>query len=249
MSGTGGLPPIPLYEQYSANESKYVQADVKSNPTLQQTIAYFKKEAPKITSPEALLKNYRVLQVVLGAFNMSNLINEQGILKKLLTQNPNAQNSLVRQLANVTYLNFAKVMSNWNPPPFSNPQTIDTIVQNYQTNQFESNADQQSPGLQAALYFTRTIGSITTIPELMADPTLMSVVQTALGLPQEFGLLSYNQQVSILTKQVDLKKFQNPSYVKQFVERALILNQESGGADLSSQNSSATANPTLSLFA
>lgn len=241
MSGISGLPIIPMYETYSKNETKYADAAAKTNPATQTAVSYFEQNAASITTPAALLKNYRVLQVVLGAFGMSGMINEQGILKQLLTQNPTAKNSLVQQMANPAYLQFAEVMANWNPPALSNPKTVASIVQNYATNQFEVGANQQMPGMQAALYFNRNIGSVTTIPELMSDSTLLGVVQTALGLPMQFGLLSYSQQVSILTQQVDLTKFQSPSYVNQFVQKFLVMNQESGG-------SSATTNPLVNLI-
>ena len=226
MSGISGLPPIPMYELYSKNETQYADAAAKSNPSTALAVQYLRSQAPNLTTPTALLQNYRALQVVLGAFNMSGMINEQGLLKQLMTQNPAAPNSLVQQLANPTYLNFAKVMANWNPPPLSNPQTLASITQQYETNQFEASAGQQSPGMQAALYFTRTIGAVTTIPEILADPTLLNVAETALGLPVQFGLLNYNQQVNILSTSLDLTKFQNPSYVNQFVQKFLVLNQE-----------------------
>jgi hypothetical protein len=241
MSGISGLPIIPMYETYIKNETKYADAAAKANPATQSAVSYFQSVASTLTTPQALLKNYRALQVVLGAFGMSGLINEQGILKQLLTQNPTAKNSLVQQMANPAYLQFANVMANWNPPPLSNAKTVASIVQNYVTNQFEVGANQQMPGMQAALYFTRNIGSVTTIPELMSDNTLLGVVQTALGLPMQFGLLNYNQQVSILSQQVDLKKFQNPSYVNQFVQKYLVLNQENSA-------SSGTANPLVNLI-
>lgn len=226
MSGIAGLPPIPMYETYVKNETNYANAAAKSNPGTQMAVQYLQQHASSLTTPTALLHNYRALQVVLGAFNMSGMINEQGLLKQLMTQNPTASNSLVRQLGNPTYLNFAQVMSNWNPPPLSNPQTLANIVQQYKTNQFEASANQQNPGMQAALYFTRTIGSVTTIPEILADSTLLNVAETALGLPVQFGLLNYNQQVSTLSKSLDLTKFQNPSYTHQFVQKFLVLNQE-----------------------
>ncbi len=241
MSGISGLAPIPMYEMYIKNETHYANAAAKADPSTQTALAYFQKNAASITTPAALLKNYRVLQVVLGAFGMSGMINEQGILKQLLTQNPTAKNSLAQQMANPTYLNFAQVMANWTPPPLSNPKTVGRIVQQYVTNQFEVGTNQQMPGMQAALYFTRNIGAVTTIPELMSDNTLLGVAQTALGLPMQFGLLNYAQQVSILSQGLDLKKFQSPSYVNQFVQKYLVLNQENGG-------SGATANPLVNLI-
>ena len=261
MSGISGLSPIPMYETYVKNEASYAQKAAKADPATQTALNYFEKTAPTLTTPQALLKNYRVLQVVLDAFGMSSMINEQGMLKQMMTQNPTAKNSLVQQIANPAYLQFAQVMANWNPPPFSSAKTMASIMQNYMTNQFEVGANQQNPGMQAALYFTRNIGAVTTIPELMSDNTLLNVVQTNLGLPMQFGLLNYSQQLNILSNGVDLKKFQNPSYVNTYVQKFLVLNQESSGSGgaanplvnliggAASGFSSSTTNPLVNLIA
>ncbi len=245
MSGISGLSPIPMYETYIKNEASYAQKAAKADPATQTALTYFEKTAPTLTTPQALLKNYRVLQVVLDAFGMGGMINEQGILKQLMTQNPASPQSLVQRMSNPTYLNFAKVMANWNPPPFSNAQTMASMMQNYMTNQFEVSANQQNPGMQAALYFTRNIGAVTSIPELMSDNTLLNVVETNLGLPMQFGLLNYSQQVSILSKGVDLKNFQSPSYVNTYVQKFLALTQENGGG---SGSGSATSSPLVNLI-
>jgi hypothetical protein len=95
--------------------------------------------------------------------------------------------------------------------------------------------------MQEALYFRRMIGSVTSVNQLMADATLTKVAVGGAGLPQQFGLLDYSQQVPILTKAIDLTKFKSPAYVDQFVEQYLIQNQ-------ASQSGSASATGILSLF-
>lgn len=255
MSGISGLAPVPLYNSIAQNEQKYVQASLKSDPAAETAVSAFEKVAPSLTSAKALLGNYSALQFVLNAFSMGSMIGETGILKDLLTQNPNSSTSLAQQLANPTYLKFAQFFSNWNPPPLSNPANVKAVVNQYNTNQFEQAQGAQTPGMQQALYFTRTIGSATSIQQIMADPTLLGVVTTALGQPPEFGLLNYNQQVAILTKGLTLSKFQSPSYVQSFVQKFLVLNQENppappgptGTLALFSNGSSQTGS-ILSLF-
>ena len=226
MSGIGGLPPIPVYLAIEKNEQQYAARVEKTDAPTQSNIAYFQSVAPKLTSPQALLGNYRALEVVLGAFGLGSAINETGILKDLMTQNPADPTSLAQQSANPLYLRFAQFLSRWNPPPFSDPKTIQTIISQYQLNQFEQNEGNQIPGMQQALYFTRTIGTITSIDQLMADPTLLNVVETVTNQPQQFGLLDFNQQVAILSKAVDLSKFKNPAYIQKYVEQYLALIQE-----------------------
>jgi hypothetical protein len=228
MSGTTGLPPIPLYLSYSNNEASYAANALKSDPTDSALVSYFQSAAPKITTPDGLLGDYKSLQVVLGAFGLGGAIGNTALLRQLLTQDPTQSSSLAQRLGNQKYLAFARALSTWTPPPFSTPAKIASIVSSYQTNTFERQADAQSPGLQNALYFTRTIGSAKTLTQIQADPQLLDVVVTGLGLPpDDFDALDFTQQTAILKSKVDLTQFQNPASVKRFAEQYLIAQQSS----------------------
>lgn len=222
MSGSVGLPAIPSYVTITKNETQYATKFAKTDPQTAAALAYFQKTASALTTPDALLKNYRALQVVLGAFNMSDQIGNTAILKKLMTQDPTSSSSLAQQMANPDYLRFAKAMSTWNPPPFSDASNVSAVVSGYTNTQYEQSEGNQIPGMQQALYFTRMIGSVKTVPQLMSDSNLLNVVLNGLNLPQQFGLLDYDQQVQILTKAVDFSKFSDPKFVSGYAEKYLI---------------------------
>ena len=257
MSGSlSGLSAGTLYAMYSKNEQSYVTKFEGYDPATKSAIAYFNAQAPKLTSAEALLKDYKSLQVVLGAFGMSSMIGDTAMLRDLMTQNPNSSSSLAQQLANPSYQRFAKYMSQWTPPPLSSSSTVNVIINQYATNSFEASQDAQAPGIQAALYFKRTVSSVTSLAQLMGDATLTNVARVVSGLPESFGALDYDQQVRILSKTVDVSKFKQPGYVDQYVQQFMALNQENppttqapatllsllGGSD------SSGADPILSLF-
>ncbi len=226
MSGATGIAPITLYLSYSANESSYSANAIKANPQQGLLLNYFQKVAPSLTTPAALLGNFKALTVVLTAFGLQGAIANTALLKKLLTQDPTAKTSLAQQLGNQKYLLLATALSKWTPPPFSTPANVNSIVSAYKTNTFEAGAETQAPGLQAALYFTRSIGSITKLTQLQSDPSLLAVVVTGVGLPiDNFNALDFSQQTAILKSKVDLTKFQNPAYVKRFAEQYLLSKQ------------------------
>lgn len=240
MSGSvSGVSAGTMYALYSKNEQSYVTKFKSYDPATKAAIAYFQKQAPTITSAAGLLKDYKSLQVVLGAFGMSSSIQSTALLKQLMTQDPTSSSSLAQRMGNPAYLRFAKFMSQWNPPALSDKATVNVIVNGYATNSFETNQDSQNPGLQAALYFKRTASSVTSIAGIMSDPTLTTVVRVAAGLPTQFGMLDYTQQVPILSKAVDVKRLQDPKYVDQVVQRYLALNQP---------NTSASTTGVLGLF-
>lgn len=226
MSGSSGLPPLQSYLTYAADEAKYANTAAAANGQESRLITYFQKNAGSINSPSALLGNYKALTVVLGAFGLSSSINDTALLQKLLTQDPNSKTSLAQRLGNAKYLSFATALSNWNPPPFATASGINSVVTAYKTNQFEASAGQQTPGLQNALYFKRTAGSITTLTQLQSDANLLAVAVTGIGLPlTDFEELSFTQQTALLKTKLNIADLQKPSYVQHLSELYLVQQQ------------------------
>ena len=151
---------------------------------------------------------------------------------------------------------------------------VSSIVSGYETNAYETKMGQQYPGMDNALYYARTMGGITSIPQLMSNAKLLSVVTTSLGMSSYFGALDYDQQVSILTAKVDLKTMTSPAGIQRTNEQylineaaahppqqtglvALLAGQSTSDTDLLSMISGATtpdsttasSDPILSLFA
>ena len=159
-------------------------------------------------------------------------------------------------------------------PALDDAANVGSIVSNYETNAYEASEGAQDPGLDDALYYTRTIGSVTTIDQLLSNARLLSVVTTSLGLQGYFGSLGFDQQVSLLTSKVNLKTLTSPAGIKQTAEKYLIAKTPSAnaaptgivalftgtppsGGDLfdliagvsSTSAPSTTTDPVLSLFA
>lgn len=226
MSGSTGLSPIQSYLTYSTNEAKYANANAAGNAQATGLIDYFQKNASSITSPSALLGNYKALSVVLGAFGLSSSINDTALLKQLLTQDPTSKTSLAQTLGSAKYLSFATALSNWKPPPFATASGVNSVITAYKTNLFESNTGTQTPGLQNALYFTRLAGSIKTISQLQSDANLLAVAVTGLGLPlTAYDNLTFTQQTTLLTDKLKIADLQKPSYVTHLAELYLVQQQ------------------------
>ncbi|GBR54578.1 hypothetical protein AA106555_1726 [Neokomagataea thailandica NBRC 106555] len=214
---------IPQYLTIIKNEQKSVQQWTKTSPQTQQTIATFQKDAASITSPDQLLKNYRALSVVLGAYGMSSALGQTAVLRQLMTQDPSSTTSLAARGGNATWKAFAKDFSDWSTSsPLSSQTVLDKIGQNYLTNSYENSVQTQTPGLGNALYFTRTVTSDTKLVNIMADPKLLKVAVTVAGFdPTQFGALDYPEQQRLLSAKLDLKQFSTPQNTQKFAQRYL----------------------------
>ncbi len=114
-----------------------------------------------------------------------------------------------------------------------------TVVEKYTRQQFELDAGAQNENLRLALYFERKAPDIKTAYQVMADPALLKVVQTALGLPEQVGQVDIDKQAALYSSRIDFKDFQDPAKLKTFLNRFSVM------ADLASGVSS---NPTALLF-
>jgi hypothetical protein len=225
MSGTMILPPIPTYQMVSANEGKYVAAFAASDPQTKAEAAYFQSVASTLTTPEALLQNYRALNTVLNAFGIGSYAQDTALLKQLMTQNPNDTTSTAYQIDNPALSRFAVAMGQFATPPFATSSNVAALLNANATNNFETQEDSLSPGIADALYFSRSIGSITAIDQLMSDPKLLQVAEVATNMPSSFGELDFDTQQRLLSAQIDIADFQKPAYVQQFVTKYLAMNE------------------------
>ncbi len=224
-----GLSPITLYLADSANESQSVARYQKTDSNLTSQAAYFQSVASSLSTPDALLGNYRALSFVLGAFGVSNQIQNTGLLKKLMTQDPTQSTSLAQTLGNPGLYRFALAMNQFNPPPFSNAGDITATINAAATNSYEAAQDKLSPGLQTALYFTRNIGNITTVNGLLSDTKLLNAYLVTQGIdPTGFGQLDFAHQTSELTNMVKFSDFTNAQTVTKLAETYLIRNGQTG---------------------
>ncbi len=231
MSGATGLSSLSLYSTYAAGEAKYAKAEVAKDPQASALISYFQNNAASIASPDALLKNYKALSLVLGAFGLQDKINDTAILRKLMTQDPKSPSSLAHTLGDAKYQLFAQALSNWKTPPFATASSRAQVVASFTTNVFEQAADKQAPGLANALYFTREAPSLKSDAAVQADAGLLAVAVTSLGLPlQNFEELDFDQQTTILKNKLDVSSLQNPADVKRMAEQYLVA-QQSAASD------------------
>ncbi len=245
LTGTPGAA-ITTYLADTKNEQTQANKWVNTNPQVKADIAYFKTQAPKLTSADALMKDYRSLKVVLGAFNVSDLLTSPALTKQLLTQDPTSSSSTVRKIGNPSYQIFANAFSQFKNNPLGDSGGVTSIVNSYAENNFEAAQNTQTPGMQNALTFTRTASQFKTITALMTSTSALPVVVAQTGITfVTYGNMSYDQQVSFLTKNVKLTDFQNPAKVTKMAENYLIKAVQSP-TDWAA--TTADTNTVLSLF-
>ena len=226
---SAGLSPITLYLADTSNEPQSVAQYQTTNTSLTNDATYFQSVASTLDTPAALLGNYRALSFVLSAFGVQNQIQNTGILKQLMTEDPTQSSSLAQTMGNPGLYRFALAMNQYNPPPFSNSGDVTATINAAATNSYEKAQDTLSPGLQSALYFTRNIGNVTTVNELLSDTSLLKTYLVSQGIdPTSFENLDFTTQQSTLTKTVTFSDFTDPASVTKMAESFLVRNSQTG---------------------
>jgi hypothetical protein len=193
-----------------------------------------------------LLANPAFMNVLLTANGMSDQIGYTALATQALTSNTADPNSLVNQLTDTRWKTLA---GNYNftstgLASFQNPATVAAIANAYATSTWETQQDSVTPGLSNALAFKAQASTITSVDQILGNPTVRTVVTTALGIPEQIAFQDLGAQELAISSQLgDVSQFQSPTFVENFAQRYLIANAGSASA------SSAPDLTTLSIQA
>ena len=209
--------------------------------------SYYQTTMPTITSLDQFLTDPQLTSYAIKAYGLpSDTTTAQ--LKSALTSDPNNLKGAATQLGSA-FVTFAAAFNvstsgTITQTPTSQPQTKAQLVATNtgylnQAMQTEAGTN-EGTGVQLALYFRQLAPTLTNAYQILADPALTQVMQTALGLNSSTSNADIDTQANYITSKVKLSDFQNPQKLDQFIDRFSVL------YDI--QNNSASANPVLQLF-
>jgi len=189
-----------LQRTLEAQQDAFDQSSV-----VQRDTDYFLEKIETIDSAEDLINDRRLLSVALGAFDLTDDINNKFFLQKILEEGIIDPDALANKLADTRYQEFAKAFGFGD---FDTPNTkLSTfgadIVNRYQTVQFEVAIGTQNDDFRLALNATRSLSDIATDDlsldgkwfTIMGNAPLRNVFETAFGLPSSFSQLDLDKQV------------------------------------------------------
>ena len=145
---------------------------------------YYDSAIDEVTSVDDLLGSSRLRNYVLKAFGLSTDYTSTSFLRNVLTSDVDDPDSFVNQLDDDVYVNLANAFN------FDTDGTAgDPVQSDDQKSQVESmyaisvsTFASSSVGDAYTTYFEDTIGSITSVDELMADDKLVAYLRTTYGL-------------------------------------------------------------------
>lgn len=208
------------YLTIANNLSRY-QTMTAADPTVAQATKYFQDNIAQIKTVDQFVNNKRIFTYAMTAFGLSDMTYAKSLIKKVLEQGTTSSGALANTLNNPKILALAEAF-NFQLYGADTTHTIaatSDVVNKYVMQTLETNAGNKNAGVQLALYFQQNASKITSGYSILADPNLLKVVQTTLGISSYTSVENVDRQAAQFDKLLKYSDFQDPAKVRNFLER------------------------------
>ena len=229
-----------------------------SAPTRRET-TYFRERIGTITDARALVEDFTLLKVALGAFGLQDDQQNRFFIQRVLEDGTTDGSSLANRLSDPRYRQLADAFGFGDP---SGPRTTsagfaDGILAAYRDQSFEVAVGAIDPDMRLALGFPRELDRIVESLSsedarwfgVMGAPPLRAVFDKAFGFPDSFAALEIDQQITSFRARSEalfgvseVADFIEPAMQEALRTRFLLMSEIQGGG---LRGGSA---PILSLF-
>lgn len=212
------------YGSITANLARSLQT-AAAKPQVARETAYYLDNIGKVKSVDDFLGDDRIFAYAMKAFGLQDMTYAKAFMRKVLTEGIADSDSFANKLADRRYREFADT---FNFAQFGTTTTIfdstrQGTVDRYVRQTLEEDAGSRDEGVRLALYFDRKAGSLTSAFGILADPALLKVAQTALGLPATMSLLDIDRQAGMISARLDVESLKEPQARASFLERFTML--------------------------
>ncbi|WP_377290572.1 DUF1217 domain-containing protein [Rhizobium sp. SG2393] len=216
---------LNVSKKYVLEKSRFgTEADKKK---AQDEASYYSSKIAGVEKLDDFLKDRRLVDFVLTAYDMDPKKVTTADLKKMFQADPNDPKSALNTTTN---REFKVLVSSFNfgtdgkitRRPDTEIQTRRgvTETQEFYLNQtLEQDAGAQNEGVRLALYFERKASSLSSAYDILADPALLSFVQTTFEIPKEMSSAGVEIQKAQIDKVLTVKDLQDPEKVNKLVKR------------------------------
>lgn len=210
---------------------------------VKQATKYYQDNIGKVKTPDDLINNYRLFSYVTTAYGLGDKVNAKALFQKVLTQGVGSASNLAYTLNDPSILALAQTFNfaaNGTSTTSSAAVTKD-VVSRYVEQNMESEQGQSNPGLQLAMYFKQNAPNIKSVYNILADKSLLTVVQTALGISSLTSGEDVDTQARLISKKLNIADFQDSTKLQKFVEKFAVM------YDINNSSSSQSSNLMYSM--
>ncbi len=183
--------------------------------------AYYLANIGKIKSIDDFLSNDRIFRYAMKAFGLEEMTYAKGLIRKVLTEGVDTASSFANKLTDPRYKELATTFNfaRYGSATTSFDRTQKPMTERYVRQVFEEQQGSQNENVRLALYFERKASGLKNAYEVLADPALLKVVQTALGIPASTSMMPIDKQAEMISKKLDFDQLKDAEGVKRFLLR------------------------------
>ncbi len=221
---------------FIANDIPAAIERVSSQPLVARETEYYQANIGNVKSIDDFMDDRRLFNYAMKAHGLEDFSFAQAFMRKVLEGGIDAEDAFANSLADQRYREFAETFNfvRYDSATTSFDRTQQGTVDKYLRQTLEEEAGNENQGVRLALYFERKVDSISNAYNLLADPALLRVTQTALGLPQSSSSLDIDKQAEIIASRLDIEDLKDPEKLDKFLTRFTALweidNPSSGSA-------------------
>lgn len=222
----------------------YYRALFMKQPEVQREVDYFKKTIGTIKSSQELVDNQRLLKFVLTGFGLESQTFAKAMIRKMLDQSTLDPKSMVNQMIDRRYRDFAKFMSmdTKGTANFGDAEWVTQATNGYLTAAFELEVGETNPNLRLALYFDRRAPTLTSWYQVLGDKALAEVARGISGFSSSTAQIDVDKQVDMFKQKIDMADFADPAKRSKMIQKFL------ARADAENSQAALANDPTLQLL-
>lgn len=203
---------------------------------------YFQERFADINTPDDIVSDRRLMRVVLGAYGLSDDIENRYFIKTVMADGVNDPEALANRLSDRRYRALARDFDfSVSPPAHTRiPGLANKTIENFQNQSFEIEIGKADVDMRLALGFSRELQNLWQTSssnnagwfQILATPPLREVLQTSLGLPTAFSQLDIDVQherIQDKAKRVfgtsDLSELTGGQLTDEITRRFLVMRQ------------------------
>ena len=192
-----------------------------AKPDVARQTEYYLENIGKVKNVDDFLKDTRLFNYAMKAHGLEDMTYAKAFMRKVLEEGTDENDSFANSLVDKRYRDFAETFNfaRYGTATTSFERTQQGTVDKYMRQTLEEDAGAQDEGVRLALYFQRKAPGIDSVYSLLADPALLKVTQTVLGLSEATGALDIDRQAAMISKRLDIEDFKDPEKLSKLLTR------------------------------
>ena len=192
-----------------------------SSPSVQRDSAYYLDHIGDIKSIEDFIGHDRVFAFAMKSFGLDDMIYAKALMRKALEGGIDDKESFANKLSDTRYRDFVETFNfkRYGETATVFDRTRQGTVDRFVRQTLEETAGAQNQGVRLALYFQRKASGITSAYDILSDPALLKVAQTALNIPAETGSQDIDRQAALIKAKLDVADLKDPAKLEAFLTR------------------------------